>query len=188
MPYSDTTSPQAKEYQRKQVKKVKDWRERTKKRLIFSMGGGCQCCGYTKTHKALELHHIDPKVKEKSFRQLMAHPTAIDTWYAEFEKCILVCSNCHREIHAGIRKLPDFYKTFDKDLFEGRFETRNWLKIHKAIESDPELGKRHAELTQGSFGWVSGEAEAQRIVDKLLADITAFFDMVEKSPNYRKLN
>lgn len=97
--------------------KVKEWRERTKKKVILSMGGKCQTCGYHRCHKALELHHIDPTQKEKKFGQLMAKPTAIDTWFDEFRKCVLLCSNCHKELHAELIQMPENYKIFDEKYF-----------------------------------------------------------------------
>jgi hypothetical protein len=38
----------------------------------------------------------------------------------ELRKCILVCNNCHGEIHAGIRNIPDKYAQFDESYAEYR--------------------------------------------------------------------
>lgn len=67
-------------------------------------GGKCQCCGYNKCNEALEFHHIDKDKKDFiiSSRDI---PTDWDKIKPELDKCILVCSNCHREIHAGLRKI-----------------------------------------------------------------------------------
>lgn len=96
---------------------VKDWRHRTKQKLIASMGGQCQCCGYNKCNTALELHHIDPAEKEFSMGQIMGHPKSAKQIADEMKKCILVCANCHREIHAGIRVIPTDYIKFNKEIF-----------------------------------------------------------------------
>lgn len=106
-----------KEYNKRQSDKVKAWRKRTKMKLIASMGGCCQICSYNRCHKALELHHIDATQKEKSFSQLMARPTAIAGWFEEFKKCILLCANCHREIHENLVDMPEEYVIFNEDIF-----------------------------------------------------------------------
>ncbi len=68
-------------------------------------GGKCKICGYYKYTGALEFHHIDEKNKnfELSVRDLTKSWAVI---IKEIRKCVLVCANCHREIHAGLIKLP----------------------------------------------------------------------------------
>jgi predicted HNH restriction endonuclease len=80
---------------------VTQYRRNIKKRLIELHGGKCTQCGYDKCQEALEFHHLDPSQKDFGLgKKGLCH-----TWpkaKAEAEKCILVCSNCHREIHAGL--------------------------------------------------------------------------------------
>jgi len=85
---------------------VKRWRKTVKETIIKSMGGKCCICSYSKCDKALELHHLDPELKEFSFGDVMARPKAWSQIIIELRKCILVCSNCHKELHAGITQLP----------------------------------------------------------------------------------
>ena len=50
-----------------------------------------------KCNSALEFHHVDPKQKDFHISKNMNK-----SWYKiknEIEKCILVCANCHRELH-----------------------------------------------------------------------------------------
>lgn len=58
---------------------------------------GCSICGYNKCASALEWHHTDSSIKD------MAPSDSIkrswESYEREAEKCILLCSNCHREIH-----------------------------------------------------------------------------------------
>lgn len=67
--------------------------------LIEAKGGKCEICGYDKNIAALELHHLDPS--KKSFQLDARHlgNTTIDKLLEEADKCILVCANCHRELH-----------------------------------------------------------------------------------------
>ncbi len=63
-------------------------------------GGCCQSCGYKKCFKALEFHHKDPK--EKDFNIFSkSHSRSWERVKNEIDKCMLVCANCHREIHAN---------------------------------------------------------------------------------------
>ena len=62
-------------------------------------GGCCSSCGYNKNLSALEFHHMVEH--EKSF-QLSARElsnTNYDDLLKELDKCLLLCSNCHRELH-----------------------------------------------------------------------------------------
>lgn len=76
-------------------------RLRLKKKLVYSKGNKCQICGYCRCLVALDFHHIDESTKlfELSQRDLTRSWNII---LEEAKKCLLVCSNCHREIHAGI--------------------------------------------------------------------------------------
>ena len=69
-----------------------------KKLMVDYKGGKCQKCGYNKYIGALEFHHLNPEEKDFNLSELKIHSfnqVIID----ELDKCILVCSNCHREIH-----------------------------------------------------------------------------------------
>lgn len=81
---------------------VVGWRKRTKLKLVEYKGGKCQCCGYNNCIEALEFHHLDPS--QKDF-QISGTSRAFETLKQEVDKCIMVCSNCHKEIHAGIRTI-----------------------------------------------------------------------------------
>lgn len=57
----------------------------------------CGKCGYCKNYAALEFHHIDPKEKDSSWTKMRELPW--DKIIKELKKCVLLCSNCHREEH-----------------------------------------------------------------------------------------
>jgi hypothetical protein len=76
-------------------------RLRIKNKLVEFRGGKCQVCGYSKCLMALDFHHLDEKTKEFELSQRDL-TRSWDKILAEAKKCILVCANCHREIHAGI--------------------------------------------------------------------------------------
>ena len=61
-------------------------------------GGKCERCGYDKYVGALDFHHIDPTKKDFSISTLRTYKFN-DRIKEELDKCILVCRNCHAEIH-----------------------------------------------------------------------------------------
>jgi hypothetical protein len=76
---------------------VKNSRKNLKRRLVYIMGDQCCICGYNKAITALEFHHKDPS--QKDFALSSNANIGFDKANEEIRKCILVCSNCHREIH-----------------------------------------------------------------------------------------
>ena len=94
---------------------VKKWRQNTKNRFIQAMGGCCQICGYNRCNDALDLHHLNPKQKEFSFGKIIANPTSWSKIIIELRKCVLLCSNCHREVHDNITDIPISAKKFDEN-------------------------------------------------------------------------
>ena len=100
--------------------RVKKWRRATKTRIVASMGGKCQCCEYNRCQDSLDLHHINPSDKEMGFGAIRANPKAWPTIVAELRKCVLVCRNCHGELHNGMRSLPEHYDTFDESYADYR--------------------------------------------------------------------
>lgn len=81
---------------------VINWKRRKKEELVLYKGGKCEKCGYNKCIEALEFHHLNPL--EKDFT-ISGSNLKIETLKKEVDKCILVCANCHREIHSNIRKI-----------------------------------------------------------------------------------
>ena len=84
-------------------------RVRTKKRelmrrlLIFR---GCQLCGYRRCAEALTFHHLDPSTKEGNVGEMVGANLGFARIKTEMRKCVILCHNCHAEVHAGIRKVP----------------------------------------------------------------------------------
>ena len=76
-------------------------RKKLKLLLVEYKGNKCERCGYDKCVDALDFHHLDPLQKEFGLSH-KGLTRSIDKLKAEADKCILVCANCHREIHAGI--------------------------------------------------------------------------------------
>ena len=67
--------------------------------LIEMMGGKCEICGYDKNVSGFDFHHKDGF--EKSFEIKVQHLNykSDDEILEEAVKCMLLCANCHRELH-----------------------------------------------------------------------------------------
>ncbi|MEX0924628.1 MAG: hypothetical protein WDZ82_01665 [Candidatus Paceibacterota bacterium] len=90
-------------YMREAVKKR---RKKLRQMARDHMGGKCALCGYHKSPRALSFHHKDESKKEfgMSARGLTRSWEKIK---AEIEKCVLLCANCHMEVHDGVSQLPE---------------------------------------------------------------------------------
>lgn len=67
-------------------------------------GGYCVKCGYNRCLKALEFHHLDPL--QKDFTISNDH-FKLKEAVEESKKCILLCSNCHKEFHDNLWSLEE---------------------------------------------------------------------------------
>jgi len=68
-----------------------------KEMAVEHAGGSCERCGYDGYIGALEFHHKDPTQKDFS---IATNSKGWETIREEVDKCMLLCSNCHKEVHA----------------------------------------------------------------------------------------
>lgn len=72
--------------------------QQLKKLCVAYKGGKCESCGYDKCYASMDFHHRDPDQKDFSISS-----TSKTKWSEklklELDKCSLLCSNCHRELH-----------------------------------------------------------------------------------------
>jgi len=85
------------------IKAVKRRRRKLKEMAIAYKGGKCMICGYNRCIDALEFHHLKKKRFGLSTKGLTRSWEKIKK---ELDNCILLCANCHRELHAGKLQLP----------------------------------------------------------------------------------
>src|SRR5687767_12628323 len=81
-------------------------RRALKLRAMEWMGGQCDCCRRTVRPSQAEFHHRDPATKHFG----ISAKGVIRAWpdiESELAKCVMLCANCHREVHAGVRELFD---------------------------------------------------------------------------------
>jgi hypothetical protein len=114
----------------KSSKAVIEWRKRTKARIVESMGGKCSICGYSRCDEVLELHHLEPEKKKFGFSSIRANPKAWETIVTELRKCVLLCSNCHKEVEAGHAKVEN-KQYFIESYVDTKFFVRSQAKKYK---------------------------------------------------------
>jgi hypothetical protein len=91
-------------YQNNNKDKVKKWakkhKEKSRKNFIdFKSKLFCSECGENHI-SCLEFHHKNPKEKEYAVSKLYNSPIKLKK---EINKCIVLCSNCHRKLHYNIK-------------------------------------------------------------------------------------
>lgn len=59
----------------------------------------CSKCGYNINPHCLSFHHLDPNLKSFSIDIRHCSNRSWDTLIEESKKCILLCMNCHTELH-----------------------------------------------------------------------------------------
>ncbi len=88
-------------YYQKYSKKVylmkSERRKKIKLELISIKGNRCEKCGYDRCVAALEFHH-DGEAKDGDLAHMIKNGSKQKA-LKEIEKCILLCANCHRELH-----------------------------------------------------------------------------------------
>lgn len=78
---------------------LETYRLQVRDEALAYKGGKCEHCGYDKYRGALEFHHRDPMQKDPAGLRKYNRTKL----FAELDKCVLLCANCHREEHARLR-------------------------------------------------------------------------------------
>ena len=100
-------------------------RKKLREKAVEYKGGKCIFCAYNRCQAALDFHHLDPKQKEFGV-SLDGITRSWERIIKELDKCILVCSNCHREIHAGMLQLSEV------------IQNEKWGELREALNGNPE--------------------------------------------------
>jgi hypothetical protein len=104
--------------------RVITYRHEFKNRIVASLGGKCVICGYNKCYSSLITHHIDPSIKEFTLGSAMKTVMKWEFAVTELRKCVLLCNNCHGELHAGMASLPPNYQRFIEEFADYEFSSR----------------------------------------------------------------
>lgn len=71
-----------------------------RKEVVNEIKANCGCvkCGEKRPY-VLDFHHKDPAIKDADIARITSNNNKMDTIYKEIDKCVVLCSNCHREFH-----------------------------------------------------------------------------------------
>lgn len=66
-----------------------------------------KCANCPENHPAcLDFHHTDPTKKEFNVSTIIYSTYSVETIMKEINKCIVLCSNCHRKLHYNENHAP----------------------------------------------------------------------------------
>lgn len=91
----------------------------------------CSNCGYNKNIFALDFHHINPDEKLFALDSRNLTSRKIEEIFLEAEKCQVLCSNCHRELHNPSGELSEVNEHL-KDY------SKAFIKYNKKDKKDKE--------------------------------------------------
>lgn len=104
------------------IKQVSQRRNDLRIKVVEVLGGRCILCGYNRCTDALCANHIDPSQKEFG----ISYKGMCRSWkrvLSELKKCVLLCSNCHTEVHDGISIIPA----------EAIERSRKWVECEESL-------------------------------------------------------
>jgi hypothetical protein len=83
------------------IEAVRKRRKKIRQMAIEYKGGKCEMCSYSRCIEALEFHHVNSSGKDFSISD-KGYTRSWNKVKEELDKCVLLCANCHREIHAKL--------------------------------------------------------------------------------------
>jgi len=87
------------------IEAVRKRRKKIRQMAVEYKNGKCEMCGYNRCIEALEFHHTDSSRKDFSISD-KGYTRSWNRVKEELDKCILLCANCHREIHIQVSSSP----------------------------------------------------------------------------------
>lgn len=83
------------------IRAVRARRKKVRQMSVEYKGGKCEMCGYDRCIDALEFHHNDLSNKDFGISE-KGYTRSWKRVMEELDKCIMLCANCHRELHAKL--------------------------------------------------------------------------------------
>lgn len=92
--YKEKYSAKQIELKNARIKEIREWLKNLKSTLsCIYCGESDSCC--------IDFHHKDQKDKDFSISYSTNYGFSKKRILEEIEKCVPICSNCHRKLHAG---------------------------------------------------------------------------------------
>ena len=83
------------------IRAVHARRRKVRQMAVEYKGGKCEMCGYDRCIDALEFHHNKPTQKDFGISN-KGYTRQWKKVQEELDKCMMICANCHRELHATL--------------------------------------------------------------------------------------
>ena len=79
-------------------------KDRMYKKIADYIGGyKCSRCGIERdTMTIFDFHHLDPTTKDRQISAMIDN--SWEDVKSELDKCVILCANCHREVHQELRE------------------------------------------------------------------------------------
>lgn len=175
---------------------VENRRRKLKHELVKYKGGKCEICGYDKCEAALEFHHLNPE--EKEFQLSSGNTCSLEKMKKEADKCILVCANCHREIHDKIYqdKRDDRNKEYEinESLINSNYQKLNCKQAQLNVEEiqkyiDKGLTQKEiSKICNVSWSTLKRFLKENKISTKRISfNINEMIDLMKKYQNYTQV-
>lgn len=84
------------------IEAVRKRRRKIREMAVDYLGGRCSQCDYDRCKEALEFHHLNSSEKDFGISN-QGYTRSWKRVQEELKKCVLLCANCHREVHAGLQ-------------------------------------------------------------------------------------
>ena len=84
---------------RKERRRLGDWIRELKSEGCTQCDENDPCC--------IDFHHLDPSKKNQAVARMVASALSQENIQKEIDKCVRLCSNCHRKFHAGVIELEE---------------------------------------------------------------------------------
>lgn len=107
-------------------------RRRLKKELVDAFGNQCARCEGLFPPECFDFHHTDPRTKEFPVDQQQIAGRAWEAVLREASKCVLLCANCHRTVHAEN----------EEDYFEDAYSRHRDGRADPGVNDLPLFGGR----------------------------------------------
>lgn len=150
-------------------------RRQAREDILYIHGRKCSLCGYNRYIGALEFHHLD--INEKDFGLSTRDCGNFEKALEESKKCILLCSNCHKEVHADLISVElnsSYSQSREEEIRSLRKERRAQANVNKQRVPHPDRNTlkslvRNKPLTEcGRLFGVSANAVSKWLIKENL--------------------
>jgi hypothetical protein len=144
------------------VEAVQKRRDDLKIMAVTYKGKKCQICGYNKYVGALEFHHIKPEDKNFTISR-KGYTRSWENVKRELDKCVLLCSICHKEAEAGLLDISMLNSNYNIPI-EIKIKTNYCVDCGIEIDKD---AKRCVKCHNISRRKIKNRPNKEKLLDEL---------------------